>query len=127
MNHNNYLPCLYNCKIVIIGLGYVGLPLCVELGKKQKCNLTNASLNRKVIGFDINQDRLNEIHQAFQQAIATYDYTGNYQGVFPVKCNQHRHVVEELMSCGERWNFGLEAGSKAELLIALSLINDPQA
>jgi len=44
-----------------------------------------------------------------------------------VKCNQHRHVVEELISCGRRWSFGLEAGSKAELLIALSLINDPKA
>ena len=38
-----------------------------------------------------------------------------------------RHVVEELVSCGRRWHFGLEAGSKAELLIALSLIDDPEA
>jgi arginine decarboxylase len=44
-----------------------------------------------------------------------------------VKCNQQRHVVEELVSCGKRWNFGLEAGSKAELLIALSLLDDPDA
>jgi hypothetical protein len=47
--------------------------------------------------------------------------------VFPVKCNQQRHVVEELVACGKRWHFGLEAGSKAELLIALSLIDDPEA
>ena len=47
--------------------------------------------------------------------------------MFPVKCNQQRHVVEELVSCGQRWHFGLEAGSKAELLIALSLIDDPDA
>jgi len=44
-----------------------------------------------------------------------------------VKCNQQRHVVEELVSCGKRWHFGLEAGSKAELLIALSLTDDPEA
>jgi arginine decarboxylase len=44
-----------------------------------------------------------------------------------VKCNQQRHVVEELVARGRRWHFGLEAGSKAELLIALSLIDDPEA
>jgi arginine decarboxylase len=47
--------------------------------------------------------------------------------VFPVKCNQQRHVVEQLVETGRRWHFGLEAGSKAELLIALSLIDDPEA
>ena len=41
--------------------------------------------------------------------------------------DRQRHVVEELVSCGKRWNFGLEAGSKAELLIALSLLDDPEA
>ncbi|NCY14998.1 MAG: biosynthetic arginine decarboxylase, partial [Synechococcaceae bacterium WB8_1A_041] len=56
-----------------------------------------------------------------------YGYGGRYQGVFPVKCNQQRHVVEQLVESGRRWNFGLEAGSKAELLIALSLLNDPAA
>ena len=44
-----------------------------------------------------------------------------------MKCNQQRHVVEELVTCGRRWHFGLEAGSKAELLIALSLMDDPEA
>jgi arginine decarboxylase len=47
--------------------------------------------------------------------------------VFPVKCNQQRHVVEQLVESGKRWHFGLEAGSKAELLIALSLLDDPHA
>ncbi len=76
---------------------------------------------------DILEDRLNQLHQAFEEAIVKYKYTGSYQGVFPIKCNQQRHVVEELVSCGRQWHFGLEAGSKAELLIALSLIDDPQA
>ena len=76
---------------------------------------------------DILEDRLNRLHEAFQQAINQYKYKGKYQGVFPIKCNQHRHVVEELMTCGRHWNFGLEAGSKAELLIALSLIQDSKA
>ena len=76
---------------------------------------------------DILEDRLESLHAAFEQAITRYNYDGRYQGVFPVKCNQQRHVVEELVKCGRKWNFGLEAGSKAELLIALSLIEDPDA
>jgi arginine decarboxylase len=76
---------------------------------------------------DILEDRLERLHAAFGRAIAQYGYGGRYQGVFPVKCNQQRHVVEELVASGKRWHFGLEAGSKAELLIALSLIDDPEA
>ena len=76
---------------------------------------------------DILEDRLESLHAAFERAIMRYGYEGRYQGVFPVKCNQQRHVVEELVSCGRRWHFGLEAGSKAELLIALSLMDDPEA
>ena len=87
----------------------------------------NLSLPLLIRFDDILQDRLERLHSAFERAIAHYGYAGRYQGVFPVKCNQQRHVVEELVSCGQRWHFGLEAGSKAELLIALSLIDDPEA
>ncbi|HYP03692.1 MAG TPA: biosynthetic arginine decarboxylase, partial [Cyanobium sp.] len=76
---------------------------------------------------DILEDRLERLHAAFERAIAQYGYGGRYQGVFPVKCNQQRHVVEQLVESGRRWHFGLEAGSKAELLIALSLLDDPDA
>jgi len=76
---------------------------------------------------DILEDRLERLHAAFERAIAQYGYGGRYQGVFPVKCNQQRHVVEQLVESGHRWHFGLEAGSKAELLIALSLLSDPEA
>jgi arginine decarboxylase len=76
---------------------------------------------------DILEDRLERLHGAFERAIAQYGYDGRYQGVFPVKCNQHCHVVEQLVESGRRWHFGLEAGSKAELLIALSLLDDPDA
>ena len=87
----------------------------------------NLSLPLLIRFDDILEDRLERLHSAFERAIAQYGYKGRYQGVFPVKCNQQRHVVEELVSCGKRWNFGLEAGSKAELLIALSLLDDPEA
>ncbi|MCP9848069.1 MAG: arginine decarboxylase [Cyanobium sp.] len=87
----------------------------------------NLSLPLLIRFDDILEDRLERLHGAFERAIAQYDYAGRYQGVFPVKCNQQRHVVEQLVESGRQWHFGLEAGSKAELLIALSLVNDPQA
>ena len=76
---------------------------------------------------DILEDCLKNLHKAFENAIDHYDYQGKYQGVFPIKCNQQRHVVEELVTCGSQWHFGLEAGSKAELLIGLSILEDPKA
>ncbi len=76
---------------------------------------------------DILNDRLKRLHKAFNNAIQQYNYKGNYQGVFPIKCNQQRHVIEEVMKYGRHFHFGLEAGSKAELLIALALIEDPNA
>ena len=76
---------------------------------------------------DILEDCLKNLHKAFEKAINDYQYQGKYQGVFPIKCNQQRHVVEELITCGSKWNFGLEAGSKPELLIALSILEDPKA
>ena len=57
------LPKLENCTIGIIGLGYVGLPLCVEFSEVKKCIKTNNQLNRKVIGFDVNLLRLKELKE----------------------------------------------------------------
>ncbi len=76
---------------------------------------------------DILEDRIKKLNDAFENAISTYNYKNKYQGVFPIKCNQQRHVVEEVIAIGKKWHFGLEAGSKAELLIALSLLDDPEA
>ena len=76
---------------------------------------------------DILEHRLATLHHAFERAIAHYQYQGGYQGVFPIKCHQQRHVLEHLVQAGRRWNFGLEAGSKAELLIALALLDNPHA
>ncbi len=97
----------------------------VELVKELRGRDLNLPL---LIRFDdILEDRLERLHGAFERAIAQYGYTSRYQGVFPIKCNQQRHVVEQLVESGRRWHFGLEAGSKAELLIALSLVSDPEA
>lgn len=74
---------------------------------------------------DIVGHRIKRINQAFAQAIAEYEYEGRYRGVYPVKVNQQRHLVDEIVHFGQPWDFGLEAGSKPELLIALAATEEP--
>ena len=76
---------------------------------------------------EILEDRLGRINACFAKAIARYSYEGVYQGVFPVKCNQQRHIVEDLVRFGRPYQFGLEAGTKPELMIALASLNTPDA
>ena len=64
--------------------------------------------------------RIDQINETFKQAIATLDYRGRYQGVFPVKVNQQAQVIERIIDYGAQHAFGLEVGSKAELLIAMA-------
>ncbi len=73
---------------------------------------------------NILQDRIRLLNQCFQNAIDEYKYDGEYRGVFPIKVNQQRHLVEEIVESGRPWRFGLEAGSKPELLIALAAMDD---
>jgi arginine decarboxylase len=73
---------------------------------------------------NILQDRLRLINECFENAIREYEYEGKYRGVFPIKVNQQRHLVEEIVESGRPWRFGLEAGSKPELLIALAAMED---
>ncbi len=70
---------------------------------------------------DILDARLRELRDAFDGAIAENEYQGAYRGVYPIKVNQQRHLVEEVSSFGRQLGFGLEVGSKPELLAALSL------
>jgi len=74
---------------------------------------------------DILRDRIETLHGAFQTAIQSYQYSGQYMGVYPIKVNQQRHVVEEIIRCGRPYHFGLEAGSKPELLAVLAMIESP--
>ena len=71
---------------------------------------------------DILGDRMEKLYACMNRAIARYKYEGTYQGVFPIKCNQHRHLVEALVNYGKPYQFGLEAGSKPELMIALATL-----
>ena len=67
--------------------------------------------------------RIAEINETFRQAIRDAGYTGTYSGVFPVKVNQQCSVIEEISSFGAEFGHGLEAGSKAELLLCLAKLN----
>ena len=73
---------------------------------------------------DILKDRITALHDAFLKAIKTYKYNNIYQGVFPVKCNQQKNVLEKIIEFGSPWNFGLEVGSKSELLVGLALLEN---
>ncbi|WP_377475756.1 MAG: biosynthetic arginine decarboxylase [Microcoleus anatoxicus] len=76
---------------------------------------------------DILEDRIERLNSCFARAIARYNYKNVYRGVFPVKCNQHRQLVEDLVRFGQPHHFGLEAGSKPELMIALATLKNPGA
>lgn len=74
---------------------------------------------------DILRHRVNVINKAFQAAIHDSDYKGQYRGVFPIKVNQLREVVEEVLKAGAPFKTGLEVGSKPELFAALALQTTP--
>jgi arginine decarboxylase len=76
---------------------------------------------------DLLRDRVETINKAFAGAIQEADYASPYRGVFPIKVNQLREVVEEILDAGKPWHFGIEAGSKPELLAALSVHSDPES
>ncbi|MGF1539241.1 MAG: biosynthetic arginine decarboxylase [Pleurocapsa sp.] len=87
----------------------------VESLKKRQIDLP------MVIRFpDLLADRLERLYACMNRAIARYKYPGSYQGVFPIKCNQHRHLIEALVRHGKPYQFGLEVGSKPELIVALA-------
>ncbi|MBO6934075.1 MAG: biosynthetic arginine decarboxylase [Deltaproteobacteria bacterium] len=69
---------------------------------------------------NILKHRIELLNQCFAKAMEEYEYGGSYRGVFPIKVNQQRHLVEEIVDAGRPWRYGLEAGSKPELLIAVA-------
>jgi arginine decarboxylase len=104
------------------GSARIDLKVLVDDLRSRGCNLP------LLIRFsDILRTRVEMLSGAFQQAIADNDYKGVYRGVYPIKVNQQRHVVEELIEYGRPFNLGLEAGSKPELLVALALQDNPEA
>ncbi len=92
------------------------------------------SLNAKKIKFpvlfrfpQILEAQLKELNGAFSSSISEFKYNNVYQGVFPMKVNQRKEVIEEIVKSGKKYNMGLEVGTKAELLAALSFELSPDA
>lgn len=71
--------------------------------------------------------QIKALNGAFSNSISEYKYNGTYQGVFPMKVNQRKEVIEEIVKSGKKYNMGLEVGTKAELLAALSFELSPDA
>lgn len=71
--------------------------------------------------------RLKKLTHAFKSSISEFQYSSQYQPVFPIKVNQTQHVVHEILKYGRNTHLGIEAGSKPELLIALGQSLSPQA
>lgn len=67
------------------------------------------------------------LHETFRKVIKENDYQGEYKGVFPIKVNQQEQVIEAISQFGKEYNHGLEAGSKSELIAAISMMNNRNA
>ena len=76
---------------------------------------------------DILDNRIETISSCFRSASEEYNFTGKYYTVYPVKVNQQRPVVEEIVQYGQKFNIGLEAGSKPELHAVLAIMDNPDA
>jgi len=76
---------------------------------------------------EVIQARVQELNEAFRHAIAEYDYGAPYRGVYPIKVNQDRFLVERLVEYGRPYHLGLEAGSKPELLAVMAMLDDEEA
>ncbi len=76
---------------------------------------------------EILRSRIVELNESFRRAIAEYGYQAAYKGVYPIKVNQHRYVVEEIVRTARPYHYGLEAGSKPELLAVMAMLDDPEA
>ena len=76
---------------------------------------------------DIIRSQMESLRRCFAKAAEEQSYKGKYYGVFPIKVNQQRHIIEDIVRAGGERPFGLEAGSRPELLIALALMDSPEA
>src|SRR5437667_1938148 len=108
-------------------------PLKENGGSIDILEVVNEARERK-LGFpllirfqDLLRHRVESVNRAFQSAMSEFGYRNQYRGVFPIKVNQLREVIEEIIDAGGQFHFGLEAGSKPELVAALAMHKDPES
>ena len=102
----------------------VGIPIIDVLREAKAMNLDSPILIRFQ---DLLRHRVETLNNAFNASIAEHRYRGSYRGVFPIKVNQLREVVEEILDAGKPFNYGLEVGSKPEIFAGLALHADPES
>jgi len=102
----------------------IAIPIIDVLREAQSLNLAAPLLIRFQ---DLLRHRVEMLNTAFNRAIAENNYRGAYRGVFPIKVNQLREVVEEILDSGKPFNYGLEVGSKPEIFAGLAVHADPEA
>jgi len=102
----------------------IAIPILGALREAQALNLNAPILIRFQ---DLLRHRVEALNQAFQNAIAEHNYRGAYRGVFPIKVNQLREVVEEILDAGKPFNYGIEVGSKPEVYAGLAIHSDPES
>ncbi|HEY3053490.1 MAG TPA: arginine decarboxylase, partial [Thermoanaerobaculia bacterium] len=96
----------------------IAIPIIDALREAQALNLATPILIRFQ---DLLRHRVEALNNAFNRAIADNNYLGAYRGVFPIKVNQLREVVEEILDAGRPFNYGLEVGSKPEIYAGLAV------
>ncbi|HXG58836.1 MAG TPA: biosynthetic arginine decarboxylase [Thermoanaerobaculia bacterium] len=102
----------------------VAISIMDVLREAQSLNLSTPILIRFQ---DLLRHRVETLNHAFNRAIAENGYQAPYRGVFPIKVNQLREVVEEILDAGRPFNFGLEVGSKPEMYAGLAIHTDPDS
>src|SRR5881397_1597184 len=102
----------------------VSIPIIDALREAQALNLNTPILIRFQ---DLLRHRVEGLNNAFNRAIADHNYRGRYRGVFPIKVNQLREVVEEILDAGRPFNYGVEVGSKPEMFAGLAIHSDPES
>src|SRR5688572_27548568 len=102
----------------------IAVPIIDVVREAQSLNLATPVLIRFQ---DLLRHRVETLNSAFQRATAEHNYRGSYRGVFPIKVNQLREVVEEILDAGRPWHHGIEVGSKPEIFAGLAVHNDPDS
>jgi arginine decarboxylase len=100
------------------------IPIIAALREAKKLDLDAPLLIRFQ---DLLRHRVETLNNAFTNAIGEHNYRGSYRGVFPIKVNQLREVVEEILDAGRPYNYGVEVGSKPEMFAGLAIHNDAES
>jgi len=102
----------------------ISVPIIAAVREAQAMNLSTPLLVRFQ---DLLRHRVEVLNRSFLKAIGEHNYRGAYRGVFPIKVNQLREVVEEILDAGRPFHHGIEVGSKPEMFAGLAVHNDPDS